>query len=98
VIVDVHTAGRVALERRDATLRRFAVFLEPGRGELPPALAGYKPLTEAVVGGLCEALYNRIKVGRVEHLPELASQLHYCTLVPFLGHAKALGAAGPSPV
>jgi AcrR family transcriptional regulator len=93
VVVDVHTAGRVALERRDATLRRFAQFLEPGRSGLPPALARYEPLTEAVIGGLCEALYNRIKVGDAEQLPALTQELHYCTLVPFVGHAKALAAS-----
>ena len=97
VVVDVHTAGRVALERHDATLRRFAAFLEPGRSGLPPALANYGPLTEAVIGGLCEALYNRIKVGDAEQLPELTQQLHYCTLVPFLGHSKALAASQSAP-
>jgi AcrR family transcriptional regulator len=92
-VVDVHAAGRKALERRDATLRRFAVFLEPGRTELPRSLAGHAPLTGAVVGGLYEALYNRIKAGETERLPELAQDLHYCALVPFLGHSKALAAS-----
>jgi len=97
VVVDVHTAGRVALARRDETLRRFAAFLEPGRSGLPPALATYGPLTEAVIGGVSEALYNRIKVGDAERLPELTRQLHYCILVPFLGHTKALAATGSDP-
>jgi AcrR family transcriptional regulator len=95
-VVDVHAAGRVALARRDATLRRFAVFLEPGRDELPAALASHEPLTGAVVGGLYEALYNRIKAGETERLPELATELHYCALVPFLGHTKAFAASASS--
>lgn len=94
-IVDVHAAGRAALARRDATLRRFAVFLEPGRGELPSAIATHELLTGAVIGGLFEALYNRIKAGETERLPELGRELHYCALVPFLGHAKALAASEP---
>jgi AcrR family transcriptional regulator len=92
-VVDVHAAGRAALERRDATLRRFAVFLDPGRNELPESLAGHKALTRAVVGGLYESLYNRIKAGETERLPELARDLHYCAMVPFMGHAKAFAAS-----
>lgn len=92
-VVDVHGAGRVALARRDATLRRFATFVDPGRGELPPALAGHRRLTTAVVGGLYEALYNRIKAGDAARLPELAGDLHYCAMVPFMGHARAFAAS-----
>jgi AcrR family transcriptional regulator len=88
-VVDVHGAGRVALARRDATLRRFSRFLDPGRGELPTTLARHRRLTDAVVGGLYEALYNRIKAGEAARLPELASDLHYCAMVPFMGHARA---------
>jgi AcrR family transcriptional regulator len=92
-IVDVHAAGRPALARRDATLHRFSVFLEPGQVELPPAVAGHEQITAAAVGGIYAALYNRIKAGETERLPELGHDLHYCALVPFLGHSKASAAS-----
>jgi AcrR family transcriptional regulator len=98
-IVDVVAAGRAALARRDATLYRFSVFLEPGRTELPAAIADHEPITAAAVGGVYAALYNRIQGGETEQLPELARDLHYCALVPFLGHPRACAAsdAGGQP-
>ena len=49
-------------------------------------------LSQAVVGGLDEALYWYIAEGEAERLPELMPDLIYCALVPYLGHAGALAA------
>jgi AcrR family transcriptional regulator len=89
-MVDVLAAGRPALERRDAVLRRFALFLEPGRTGLPALIAADDLLPQAVIGGLYEALYARIHAGQTVELPDLVPELLYCMLVPFLGHGPAL--------
>ena len=91
-MVDVLAAGPNALARRDATLRRFAVFFEEGQQRLPAMMAMQEMLSQAVVGGLYEALYWYIAEGEAERLPELMPDLIYCALVPYLGHAGALAA------
>jgi AcrR family transcriptional regulator len=89
-MVDVLAAGPTALDRRDAMLRRFAVFFEEGQVGLPAATALDGLLSQAVVGGLYEALYAYIVNGQAERLPELMPDLIYCALVPYLGHPRAL--------
>lgn len=91
VIVEVLAAGRGALERRDAALKRFETFFGPGRVGLPSELAGQQLLARAVVGGLSEALYARILSGDTARLPEIGSDFLYCALVPYVGHSHARG-------
>jgi len=89
-VVEVLSAGHLALERRDATLRRFEVFFEPGGALLPIAVAEQQLLARAVVGGISETLYSRIIAGATELPPEFGPDLLYCALVPYLGHGKAM--------
>lgn len=91
-MVDVLAAGPNALARRDATLRRFAVFFEAGQEQLPPVMAMQEILNQAVVGGIYETLYGYIVDGQAERLPDLMPDLIYCALVPYLGHMQALAA------
>jgi AcrR family transcriptional regulator len=93
VTVEVLAAGPAALAHRDAMLRRFAVFLEPGAAGLPFGRPGAEILTHGVIGGLYEALYTCLVEGRTETLPALLPELLYCVLVPYLGHAEALAAS-----
>jgi AcrR family transcriptional regulator len=90
--VDVLAAGPRALARRDATLRRFTVFLEDGKAELPATVPDPDLLARAVVGGLWEAVYGYVRDGQAERLGELMPDLVYCALVPYLGHRRALAA------
>jgi AcrR family transcriptional regulator len=90
--VEVLGAGHTALARRDAALRRFAVFFEAGLGELPGAMVDRELLVQAVIGGMYEILYTQIIEGHTERLPELLPELIYCVLVPYLGPAAALAA------
>ncbi len=92
-VVEVLAAGRRALERRDAALRQFAAFLEPGRASLPAAMTDQELLGQAVVGGLYEVLYAHIADGQTDRLPELMPDLLYCALVPYLGHTMAIAAS-----
>jgi AcrR family transcriptional regulator len=77
-VVDVLGAGPQALARRDATLRRFARFIDFTRERsqasvAPPAFVG-----QAIVGGIHELVYSRIVQGKTTRLPELTPELlHY---------------------
>lgn len=77
-VVDVLAAGPRALARREATLRRFARFIDftRERAELaatPPTLVG-----QAIVGGIHELIYSQLVRGRAATLPELTDELlHY---------------------
>ena len=92
VVVEVLAAGRRALEHRDAALERFVAFFEPGGAGLPVGMDGRELVAEAVIGGLYEVVYNQILDGQADRLPELLPDLVYCALVPYVGHAAALGA------
>jgi AcrR family transcriptional regulator len=77
-VVDVLAAGPQALARREATLRRFARFIDftrerAGETVAPPALVG-----QAIVGGIHELVYSHIVRGETARLPELSAELlHY---------------------
>jgi AcrR family transcriptional regulator len=92
ITVEVLGAGHEALAHRDAALRQFAIFFEPGAASLPVAPSDRQLLVQAGIGGLYEILYAQIIEGRTEHLPELLPELLYCVLVPYLGHAGAVAA------
>ncbi len=88
-IVEVVAAGPEARSRRDAAMRVFVDFLEPGRAEAPkdvvvPALAA-----DVIVGGIYEIIYSRLQRNAADELVEMLPQLLYCALVPFLGHEHA---------
>ena len=91
-VVDVLAAGPPALERRNAALRAFAAFFEPGKAILPADMAGTELLAQAVVGGLYEVLYAHVAAGTTACLPRILPDLVYCALVPYLGHAGAVAA------
>jgi AcrR family transcriptional regulator len=88
-MVEVLAAGQTALERRDTELKRFEGFFAPGRLGLPIPPASRQLLGRAVVGGLADALYVRIRAGGARRLPELRADVVYCALLPFLGHERA---------
>lgn len=87
-IVDVHAVGERAITRRDAAIRGFYYFLDAGRADAPRALPGLT--AEAVTGGMYEIVYSRVVRGTTEELPRLLPELMYWTVMPFLGHERAL--------
>lgn len=93
VIVEVLSAGRSALARRDQALTRFESFFDAGRQGLPEAMRSQQLVAQAVVGGIYEALYAQILEGDIAALPELVPDLLYCALVPYLGHRRAMAAS-----
>ncbi|MDO8185118.1 TetR/AcrR family transcriptional regulator [Conexibacter sp. JD483] len=86
-IVEVLAAGPRALARRDEAMRRFAAFLEEGRGDDPSDVPPV--LTEVIVGGVYEVIYARILNRETATLPELLPDVLYVWLAPFVGAARA---------
>jgi len=89
-IVDVLAAGPRALARREATLRRFARFIDftRERAELvarPPTLVG-----QAIVGGIHELIYSQLVRDRAARLPELTDELLHYTFM-LLGVSRPAG-------
>lgn len=86
-VVEVLAAGPRALARRDEAMRRFAAFLEQGRGEDPSDVPPV--LTEVIVGGVYEVIYARILNRETATLPELLPDVLYVWLAPFVGADRA---------
>ena len=87
-IVEVLAAGPKALARRDAALRQFTGFLEPGRSETTVELPGITSI--AIAGGINELLYSEILHGAVGRLPSRLPDLMFWVTLPFLGAEGAM--------
>ena len=77
-VVDVLAAGPRALARRDATLRRFARFIDYTRERADAATTPPRLVGQAIAGGIHELVYSRIVRHETAQLPELLDDLlHY---------------------
>jgi AcrR family transcriptional regulator len=95
-IVESLGAGEPAIERLRAALAAFVPVLEEGL-ELAPSTEHLPPQTsEAVVGGIAAIVHRRVLEGHTAELPALLPDLLYFALMPYLGHHRALAAAGLS--
>ncbi|MBB4663337.1 TetR/AcrR family transcriptional regulator [Conexibacter arvalis] len=88
-IVEVVAAGPEARGRRDAAMRVFVEFLEPGRAEAPNGVVVPELAADIVVGGIYEIIYTRLLRDAAGELLEMLPELVYCALVPFVGHEAA---------
>ncbi len=81
-VVDVLAAGPLAIARRDATLRRFARFIDYTRERAEPRVTPPGLVGQAIVGGIHELVYSRIARGETRRLPELGDELlHYTSML-----------------
>ena len=67
----------------------------PGGGAVPGAVPGVAP--EAIAGGIWQVLNYYIEDERTDELPEVAPQLIYAALTPFIGPRDAAKAARRAP-
>ena len=83
---EILTGGAAATERAEQSLDTFATMLTPGYAEHPhvPAVVG-----EAIIGGIWNVIQHEVAHGRAAQLPELAAELTYLALTPFLGAQEA---------
>jgi AcrR family transcriptional regulator len=96
-LVDTFAASPDAIEIRDTRLRAFAAYLQPGYHHAPKdrKVPGIAP--EAIAGGIWQVLNHYIEDERTSELPDVASQLIYAALTPFLGPKAAAKAARRAP-
>jgi AcrR family transcriptional regulator len=89
ILVDTFAASPEATEIRDTSLHAFAAYLRPGYDHAPkgPAVPGVAP--EAITGGVWQILNHYIEAERTSELPDVAPQLIYAALTPFLGPSDA---------
>jgi AcrR family transcriptional regulator len=97
ILVDTFAASPEAIEIRDTSIHAFAAYLQPGYhyAENGSAIPGVAP--EAIAGGIWQVLNFYIEDERTEELPDVAPQLIYAALTPFLGPKDAAKAARKIP-
>ncbi len=94
-MVECLSAGEASVARLRSTLASFVPILEEGR-ELASSSTEYLPpqTSAAVIGGIASIVHRRVLEGNTAELPALLSDLLYFALMPYLGHRRALIAAG----
>jgi AcrR family transcriptional regulator len=98
ILVDTFAASPEAIEIRDTSIHAFAAYLQPGfhyASKEDPAVPGIAP--EAIAGGIWQVLNFYIEGERTEELPDVAPQLIYAALTPFIGPKDAAKAARRAP-
>ncbi len=88
-VVDTFAASPLAIEIRDTGLHAFAAYLQPGYHHAPPARSVPGIAPEAVAGGIWQVLHNHIEHEPEQDIAELAPQLVYVALTPFIGPKEA---------
>lgn len=111
-IVDTFGAGPDTIEVREQMLAGFATYFDARHHGEPPqdghaaagrlrVLSAARPshavAVEAVLGGCWQVLHYYVESGRTAELPELAPQLAYLMLTPFVGPEAAADAAAGAP-
>jgi AcrR family transcriptional regulator len=97
ILVDTFAASPEAIEIRDTRLHAFAAYLQPGyhHAAKDRTVPGIAP--EAIAGGIWQVLNYYIEDERTSELPDVAPQLIYGALTPFLGPKDAAKAARRAP-
>ncbi len=88
-VVDTFAASPSAIEIRDTGLQAFSAYLQPGYHHAPPSHRVPGIVPEAVAGGIWQVLHNHIENERVEDISDLAPQMTYFALTPFIGAKDA---------
>jgi AcrR family transcriptional regulator len=88
-VVDTFAASPLAIEIRDTGVHAFAAYLQPGYhyASSERSIPGIAP--EAIAGGIWQVLHNHIEHEGVQDIAELAPQLVYVALAPFIGGKEA---------
>jgi len=98
-LVDTFAASPETIEIRDSMMHAFATtYLQPGYAYAPKDRAVPAIAPEATAGGIWQVLNYYIEGERTSELPDIAPQMIYAALTPFLGSKDAAKAARkPAP-
>ncbi len=89
-LVESYAAGTPAIRRTFESRMAYTLFLEEGYRQRPEAGVLPRLCSEAIAGGILELMRDQAVKGRHEQMQELAPQVVYVALAPFIGPAAAL--------
>jgi AcrR family transcriptional regulator len=89
IVVEAHTAGGKALEKRAETMKRVTDFIDTAReeaeeGESPPAIA-----PEGIIAGIHAVVHSRLATGANDGFRELLPEFMYFAVLPYFGAEMA---------
>ena len=84
---EIFTGGPAAFELAEQMFQTFTGMFQPGHDQHPNVP---QVVSEAITGGLWNVIQHEIGHGRAAQLPELAPELTYIALTPFLGAHEAV--------
>jgi AcrR family transcriptional regulator len=88
--IEMMAAGAFAVERREATLRRFVELLDAGREQLDEPDSVSRAMAEGIVGGILGMLTKNLRQGGRRARPEdFVPELMFLAVRPYLGHEAA---------
>jgi AcrR family transcriptional regulator len=94
-MVECLSAGEAAVTRLRSALAGFVPIFEEGRALASNTEHLSPQISTAVIGGIASVVHRRVLEGDTAELPTLLPDLLYFALMPYLGHPRALIAAGP---
>jgi AcrR family transcriptional regulator len=83
---EIFTGGPAAVELAEQMFQSFTAMFQAGHEQHPQVP---EVVSEAITGGLWNIIQHEIGHGRAAQLPELAPELLYIALTPFLGAQQA---------
>jgi AcrR family transcriptional regulator len=87
--IETMAAGEFAVERREATLRRFVDLLDAGRGRLDDPDSVSRAMAEGVVGGILGMLTKNLRRGVRARAEDVVPDLMFLAVRPYLGQEVA---------
>jgi len=87
LLVEVHAAGALAVEKRTEAMERAAEMMDLAREESDGAAPAIS--AEAVVAGILAVLHTRLAAGQTEGFTRLLPELMYLAVLPYFGAEAA---------
>ncbi len=100
MVVEVLSAGELAEAHREVALRGYTELIDLGRQELDDPDSVSRVVAEATAGAVFGAIFTHVKEGEFDAMYEMAAELMYMAVLPYLGPeaaAEELALARPDP-